>query len=297
VMPVAAPIAPIATDRGAWEAGAAGGKWTLRGKNAPPLVVRGVLEPIHADSNMSSCPAVLGARHGTTPLSLEVGGEPRTLYVFAKARGPIGIGASYSDCAVAGANAWTKLAIPNASGDVSIPIMDVDVEGERRGQTSPYVVVVSEVDEEPKLEPEPRAPVRSSDLVVRWNVTPRACAPEIAMFSCSSATLEITDAKGKLVTKMPLKGGLTGQLGCWPEGTGVHCGGPSGMTVYTVEPAKDGSGEINIATTSQSDGYCPPPEDCTTRMVLAKSKVPIGARLVPDPKGTFPPAPSASERK
>ena len=166
--------------------------------------------------------------------------------------------------------------------------MDVDIEGERRGQTSPYVVVVSDVDEEPKLEPAPRAAPSESDLLVRWSVAPRKCAPEIEYFHCWSASIDITDASGQPVAKVPLKKGLIGQMGCWPDGTGVHCGGASGMTNITLEPAKDGSGKVTVAATSQSDGYCPPPEDCTSREHLASFVVPPAKHLVPDPKGTWP---------
>lgn len=257
-----------------------------------PLVVRGVLEPTHADSNMTACPEVLGGRHGAAPISIHLD-EPRTLYVFAKARGPIGIAAAaFSDrCAAAGANKWARLVIPAEYEDVTIPIMDVDVDGERRGQTSPFVVVVSEIDEEPTLEPAFRGPAPSgSDVVVRWAVTPRACDPGIEYFRCSNATIELSDANGKLLKRVPLKKGLTGQLGCWPQGTGVHCGGPSGMTNITLENATDGSGSITVLATSESDGYCPETEDCSSREKLATFTVPRGARLVADPAGTWPPA-------
>ena len=265
--------------------------------DAAPLVVRGTVQPTNANSNFTGCAEVLGARHGTTPLTLKIEGQPQSLYVFAKALGPIGIASSGmgGTCAVAGANKWARIEVSYVTSEtVTIPIMDVDVAGERRGQTSPYVVVVSEKDEEPKLEPDARPPIASTDLLVRWSVTPRKCAPEIEMFRCAAASIEITDAKGNVLSKMPIKGGLTGQLGCWPDGTGVHCGGPSGMTVISLEQAKDASGNANgnvtVATTSQSDGYCPPPEDCASRAVLGKLTVPPGRKLIPDPKGTWPAA-------
>jgi hypothetical protein len=300
-LPVAVtPVARVTPDvepppsvPGSWEKGTEEGKWTLHGSSAPPLVIRGTLRPIHASSNMTGNVELLGARHGTTPLTLTMDGDPRVLYVFAKARGPIGIAAgTYSDTfAVAGANKWARIPISTGSGEITIPIMDVDVPGERRGQTSPYVVVVTELDEEPKLEPEPRAAVGATDLMVHWSVTPKKCAAEIEMFRCYAATVEIADAKGNAVAKLPIKGGLTGQLGCFPDGTGVHCGGPSGMTQIIVEPAKDGSGTVTVATESQSDGYCPPPEDCTSRGSLGKLTVPAGRKLIPDPKGTWNAAP------
>ena len=301
--PVEVPVAVVPPDvepppavPGSWEKGAEEGHWTLRGSNAPPLVVRGIVKPTHANSNYIGCYELLGARHGATPLTLKIDGEHRALHVFAKARGPIGIMAgTFSDtCVVAGANKWARIEVPYAESEVTIPILDADVAGERRGQTSPYVVVVSEKDEEPKLEPEPRAPVASTDLLVRWSVVPRPCKPEIEMFHCASATVEITDAKGTVISKMPINGGLSGQSGCWPDGTGAHCGGPSGMTAIDVEQAKDAkgipNGNVTITTTSQSDGYCPPPEDCTSRGVLGKLTVPPGHRLIPDPAGTWPAA-------
>lgn len=66
------------------------------------------------------------------------------------------------------------------------------------------------------------------------------------------------------------------------------------MTVISLEQTKDArgnpNGNVTIATTSQSDGYCPPPEDCTSRGSLGKLTVPPGRKLIPDPKGTWPAA-------
>ena len=289
-VPVPLPASPdVETSPGSWVD--SDGKWTLLGENAPPLVVRGVVQPSNANTNFDGCVETLGARHGAPPLAIRVDGNSRALYVFAKARGPIGIATvpgGEERCATAGANKWARLVVPYATDD-KIAIMDVDVAGERSGQTSPYVVVVSEVDEEPTLQPEARAPLDPSELLVRWSVKPRACRPEIDFFHCWSASIDITDANGNAVKKIPLKNGLVGQAGCWPDGTGVQCGGASGRGVITLDQAKDGSGSVTVREMAESDGYCPPPEDCASYTVLTKFTVPRGKHLVPDPNGTWPP--------
>lgn len=296
VDPVEAP--PIATVPGRWEATAgdeARPRWTRReGESAPPLVVRGVLHSVNANSNMNSCVEMVGARHGTPQLALHVEGESRPLYVFAKSRGPIGLYSAEGGhiCATGGANTWVRLAIEAAAGDVNVEIAEVDFAGERRGQTSPFVVVVSDVDEPPSIEPAVRnlhEDEKPSDIIVRWAVTPRACPEGIEYFKCAGATIELSDVKGNVLKRVPLKKGLTGQLGCWPQGTGVHCGGPSGMTNITLDAARDGSGKVTVAAASMSDGYCPDVEECTYRETLASFTIPRGARLVPDPMGTWPP--------
>jgi hypothetical protein len=257
----------------------------------PLLVTRGVIEPIATDSNMTSCTEMLGARHGTPPIALHVDGPPRTLFVHAKSRGPIGLatGPGSQRCATGAANTWVRLVVPEATGDVTVEIAEVDFAGERRGQTSPFVAVVSEQDVEPTLEPDERAPLDPSDVRVRWAVSPRPCPAGIEYFTCMSATIELTDAKGALIKKVPLNNGLTGQQGCWPEGTGVHCGGASGRSIITLESAQDGSGKVTALETSESDGYCEPTMDCKSRVTLAMFTIPRGARLVAEPLGTWPP--------
>jgi hypothetical protein len=242
---------------------------------------------------------MLGGRHGTAPLTVHVDGEPRTLYVYAKSRGPIGLSTGNDNrCATGAPNTWVRLVVPDATGDVTIDVAEIDFPGERRGQTSPFVAVVSKHDEQPSLEPDERATAPGeNDVLVRWAITPRACPQGIEHFKCMTASIELTDAKGALVKRVPIKNGLTGQLGCWPEGTGVSCGGPSGRSVITLESAQDGSGKVTVLETSESDGYCEPTMDCKSRATLAMFAAPRGARLVADPRGTWPPPPPPPQRR
>jgi hypothetical protein len=61
------------------------------------------------------------------------------------------------------------------------------------------------------------------------------------------------------------------------------------MTNITLVNAPDGSGNVTVLATIESDGYCPESEDCASREILTRFTVPRGARLVADPAGTWPP--------
>ena len=114
------------------------------------------------------CEGWQGARLGATPVKLELEGEPRTLHVWARARGPLGIRAgqgdvpassrdmSSSDCAIAAPGAWARLDLAGVSGVVIVDLADVDLPGQRRGQTSPFVLVVTDDDAEPDDQPDDR---------------------------------------------------------------------------------------------------------------------------------------------
>jgi hypothetical protein len=251
--------------------------------NAPLAIVRGTLEPSHPDATGGPrCPSFDGARWGEPPIHVAVEGARRHVHVFARARGPIGVLAS-DQCASASANAWAKVDVDDAEGEIEIRVADIDAPGERRGQTSPFVVVVSDGDATPTEEPDARAPLGPNDVAVRWSLVPTTCTnPEYAI--CERATIELGGAVKK---RIPLRRLLMGQSGCWPDGTGVVCGGPSGSSDVTLTSSANGT--VRVSEYQQSDGYCPPPEDCGSTIPWTTFTLPKGSRLVPDPEGTFPP--------
>jgi hypothetical protein len=69
-----------------------------------------------------------------------------------------------------------------------------------------------------------------------------------------------------------------GQEYCGVEkGKSVACGGASGATTITLQCSTGGS--CDVLGVSESDGYCPPPEDCTTKMSLTSFTIPANAML------------------
>lgn len=291
-----APISPTATTGqpqpssrttvASWEPGAGEATFFRHpGERAPPLVIRGIVRPTNVTGVVGgACEPLVGARAGTPAVVLNVGSTPRTLYVFARARGPIGLGSMHDRCETAGPNAWARLVLPQVSDDVTIVVADVDFDDERRGQTSPYVLVVSEEDIEPTHEPDRRAPLPPDTAIVRWNVAPAKCPLYQEHHHCLRAAIELSGAVSKSI---PLKSLLNGQLDCFPSDTGAFCGGASGATVISLEPSPDGL--VEVRATSEGDGYCPPPNDCATRETLLTFRIRPGIRLVPDPAGTWPP--------
>jgi hypothetical protein len=263
------------------------GVWVRNtGGKAPALTVNGVLNPTRVMDDVGGCSEMFGSRPSEEPVRLSVKGGPRTLYVFARARGPIGIGVAgqSATCATAGSNGWARLKLDAVSGRLDVDIADVDFPKERRGQTSPYIVVVSDDDAEPPNDPAPRSPVPPSDVVVRWAIDRVPCKDAMNTQKCMRASIELSGALKKMI---PLKNPLVGQLDCWPSGTGAYCGGPSGSTQIALSVGRDGV--VKVVATSMSDGYCPPSEYCSSRQTLASFKIPAGAALVPDPTGTWPP--------
>jgi hypothetical protein len=277
---------PPAEERARWEPTGDGGTAWRRtaGAHAPPLVVRGVVEPRNVDDNAISCPWALGARHGTPPVKLVVDGPPRAVHVFVRARGPIGILAN-SVCAIERSNVWARLDLADVSGDLTVDVMDVDHPGERRGQTSPFVLVVSDDDITPTEEPAPRAPLAADEVAVRWALAPTPCPGGLELWWCAHAAIELTGAEKQ---RIPLRQLVMGQSGCWPSGTGVRCSGASGASDITLVQSPDGA--VRVSTYEASDGYCPPPDDCGATTTWTTFKVKKGMKLVPDPSGTFPQA-------
>jgi hypothetical protein len=274
-----------------WTQGAdAGDSWTRGpGAHAPALVIRGVLRPTQP-TDIATCPEFFGARSGTPPLHIALEGSPRTLHLWARARGPVGLRADpQGSCAAAGAGAWARLDLDVAAdGDATIYIADVDRPGERRGQTSPYVLVVTDADASPTEEPDPRTPPGPGDVTVRWSAAPAAC-PQAAPYGwqCSRLTLVLGGAVSRSI---PLNHLLVGQSGCWPDDTGVTCPGASGVGFLSL--TLSAGGVVRVGETSESDGYCEPDaaDHCQSFEKWTTFALRPGLRLVPDPAGTFPPA-------
>jgi hypothetical protein len=291
-----APIPAVAS----WQLGDdAGSAWVRSpGRHAPPLVLRGTLRPVQPH-DLAVCDGWQGARLGAAPVSLDVEGPARPLVVWARAIGPIGIRAGAggadayardvgaSSCAVAGPGAWARLDLDDVAGPVAIDVADVDFRGQRRGQTSPYVLVVTDDATTPTEAPGPRAPLDPHDVTVRWDLKPASCPSGEEEWHCSKATLVLG---GAVQRRVPLKPLLRGQSGCWPDGTGAFCAGASGASTVTLKTSA--TGVVDVSESSVSDGDCPPEMDggCASTTPWARFTVPTGVRLVPEPEGTFPPA-------
>ena len=70
-----------------------------------------------------------------------------------------------------------------------------------------------------------------------------------------------------------------GQASCTSRaGKSVYCSGASGAT--SIDLACTPSGSCDVKSVAESDGYCPPPEDCATRTKLTSFTIPPGAKLV-----------------
>ena len=261
------------------------------GAHAPPLVLRGLVTPGGVLTDPSPlCDAIpLGSRL-PVQLNLKLAGKPRPLYVRALARGPLGVSIRATEegaeCATAGASQPLRIDVPRATSDlVELRIGEVDQPGERSGQTFPYVVVLSDEAATPAEQPDERPPLPPRAVTVRWALTPMEC-PDSACCTCWHASLEL---RGAVTRTLPLKDPLVGQSGCWPSGTGILCAGASGAGTLSVWGSRTGKGGVSLY--GESDGYCPEGEECGSTTELATFTLPPGLQLVPDPLGTFPPAP------
>jgi hypothetical protein len=288
--PVVAPVAPSEPRTARWSQGDdAGDAWTRTpGAHAPALVLRGVSHPTHPDVDLYE-EGWQGARFGATPLTLALEGEPRPLHVWGRARGPLGLrgrGTATQTTAIAAAGDWARLDLESVTGNVTIDVADVDHRGERRGQTSPYVIVVTDEEATPAEQPDERPALDPRDVTVRWALAPTPCPQGLEGWTCARPTLQLGGAVSRSV---PLKHLLLGQAGCWPNDTGITCAGPSGDS--DVELTMSRSGVVEVRETSESDGYCEPgtPGNCQTVTAWAKFSLRPGVRLVADPAGTLPP--------
>ncbi len=265
----------------------AGVSWLRRGgESASPLVIRGTLLPRYPRDNAMYEPFV-GARFGAAPVTIETT-QKRELHVWVKSRGPVGILLRSETTATAGANEWVKVDVPPFEGPATLEIAEVDHAGDRRGQTSPYVLVVSDEDVEPTEQPDPRPPADPADIKVRWMSKPVPCqgSMEAEYWKCSRVSIVLS---GFVTRTIPVQRTVMGQTGCWPDDVGITCAGASGSSSLSMATAADGT--VTLGSVAFSDGYCPPeePDHCAFRTTWATFQVPAGHRLVPDPLGTFPP--------
>jgi hypothetical protein len=242
-----------------------------------------------APDDLATCEGMQGARFGAPRLVLRLEHELRALHVWGRARGPLGLRERDSGaCAVVAPGGWAKLDLGPAQGEVSIDVADVDYRGQRRGQTSPYVIVVTDDDSTPAAEPDERSPLGPRDVTVRWALATAPCPPGLDGWRCARPTLQLG---GAVTRTVPLGHLLLGQSGCWPDGTGVTCAGASGGShvVLTTSAA----GVVEVGEVRMSDGYCEPgqADQCQSVEAWTKLALPPGVHLVPDPGGTFPPAP------
>ncbi len=269
------------------------------GARAADLVIRGTTSPSKPDyMGQYFAP---GARLATS-IRLKTEGPVPALRVWAKASGPLGIlvdgyepdaredGALSIDLThhtvqLPGGSSEVR---PAVEGEVLIRIADIDRPNERRGQTSPYVIVVTEDLASPRVEsPLARPPLPKDALAVRWDMRPVDCGRSEFASHCYRAAVIVGG------TRFSLPGTLDGQSDCLPEDAGVVCEGASGGTIYDFRVAP--SGRVALMSHFHSDGACyVEGTDCGTHSTVLSFGIPAGKRLVADPAGTFPPLPASA---
>jgi len=264
------------------------------GRVAPDLVIRGTTAPTHPDYMERGA-------HEAQMIHLKTLGPVPRLRVWAKGTGPMEIIAGLET--VAGSKGDTLIAdlaeridqLPGGrqetrkgmEGDIYLQIRDVDRPNERRGQTAPFVLVITEDPDAPRLEtPDPVA--RPSDAVtVRWDMTPVACTAEYDS-SCYRAVMILGNG-----ARFAIPHRITAQSDCYPEGAGMLCAGASGGTLYNFKVAPDG--QVTLMANYDSDGACEPAgADCWTHTAVLTFHIPRGDHLIADPLGTFPPLPASA---
>ena len=189
-------------------------------------------------------------------------------------------------CATAAPGAWARLDLEEANGVVVVELADVDLPGQRRGQTSPYVLVVTDDTAEPDDQPDDCARLDPLDVTVRWALAPSPCPAGLEEWHCARPTLLLGGAVARTV---PIKKLLLGQSGCWPDGTGVTCAGASGASYVSLKTTP--AGVVQVRASSVSDGACEPATrgGCEFVEVWTRFTLRPGVRLIADPAGTFPP--------
>lgn len=277
-----------------WSQGAdeRGSIWVRsHGGRAPDLVIRGTTTPTNPDYMYN------GQREAVTIRLKTEGWIPR-LHIWAKADGPaevdvdgMTVDASEDAFAIDLAHQWKS--VPGGGserragleGEISVAIRDVDRPGQRRGQSSSYVIVVSEDFVSTRTEqPEARLARAANEITVRWDLITVKCPEGTWQSSCYAATLVLgTGARAEL-PKL-----VSAQADCYPDGAGMLCAGASGSIRYAFDVGADG--KVALMTHSYSDGACEV-ADCGTHVAILRFQIPSGARLVPDPAGTFPALPA-----
>lgn len=138
----------------------------------------------------------------------------------------------------------------------------------------PATVTLAEVDTPPKVEAGAEAP-RSTELRAWFGLRPMKCGKDDPEYgTCYAITLSL---HGAVEEERVIAKGFWAQVGC-TGGVSVHCDGPSGTSHLSLTCSKDGS--CVVENRSESDGYCPPPEDCASRMGMDKFTVPLATKLV-----------------
>ena len=124
----------------------------------------------------------------------------------------------------------------------------------------------------------PSAPVDAGPPEVRawFSLTPKKCGADKPTYGkCYVVTLSLY---GSVERDIVVAKDQWGQDSCRVlQGKSVLCEGASGAT--SIDLACANSGSCDIRAVSNSDGYCPPPEDCSTRMKLASFTIPASATL------------------
>jgi len=259
--------------------------WTRSpGLHAPPLIFRGIIVP-SSRSPLGVCDNLEQVREGprgfTNELHLTFEGTARPLYVWAMARGSLGVALDYK-CAIAAADKPLRIATLEASTTVDILFGEVDRPKERSGRTFPFVLVVSEEPMKPDEAPDPEVVLPAEAVSVRWGLTRATCPTGLEYWRCWQAALELGGAAAETI---PI-GRIAGQWGCSPWGTGIWCNGPSGMDLYALDVSPSGDGKVTDL--HESDGACPE-HNCGTTTVVGTFRLPPGISIKPDPLGTFPP--------
>jgi hypothetical protein len=122
----------------------------------------------------------------------------------------------------------------------------------------------------------PTSVVEAGPTEVRaWFSLAKTKCPNPEMFGqCYDVTLSLRGAieRDQVVSKAEW-----GQVDCTTNGTSVLCQGPSGATKLTLDCKP--TGECTVALVGESDGHCPPPEDCTWKATRAKVTLPAGVKV------------------
>ncbi len=274
-----------------WEVGDGGKRWVLSdGAGTPPLVLRGVIRPVG------------GWRDNANAWEIDVEGAPRKLSVAAQSHGPLGLivtpmmgrppgGPDFSEAEALDKvppGVWARTNIDvSTESPATVEVVSPDIPGQRRGQTAPYVVVLSGDATTPSEQPDERTPLGADDVTVRWELAPARCTSCMVAY-CAKVTG--IDLGGALARRISWTHDLRGQLYCNPFGVGISCGGPSGGGDLSLKLLADGT--LVVMDSWSSDGACSPGEDCVSRKELARFRLGRprpGLRLVPDPSGTLPP--------
>ncbi|MFO0552452.1 MAG: hypothetical protein U0271_28950 [Polyangiaceae bacterium] len=231
------------------------------------------------------CESYGDTRLGAPERNFTFAGRKRPLHVWLRASGTVALFV-HGVCSIVEANKPVSVEVPAEDIDPNygfmIQVLDVDRLGERRGRTTPFVLVVTErADEERTERPEP-LPKIAGAIPVRWDLKPAPCPADTpSNWRCYKAAALFGGER------LTVPGTIRAQDDCWPEGTSLTCGGASGGTIYALEV--DDAGHGKLTSDFASDGACEDGEVCNTVELLRTFEVVRGSRLIADPAGTLPP--------